>query len=129
MLVAFPIALWVTGFIFDLLGTRGSNAGLWAAGFYCVIAGCVGAVLSAAAGVIDFLYTVPPESSAKNRGLLHGGLNSLVPVALYLCGVPAGFAFSSAGWRNSTADGNRCGDTGNLRMAGRHAGLSQPDWD
>ena len=35
-------------------------------------------MLAAAAGVIDFLYTVPPESSAKNRGLLHGGLNSLV---------------------------------------------------
>ena len=78
MLVGFPIALWVAGFLFDLLGTRSSNAGLWAAGFYSVIGGCVGAVLSAAAGVIDFLYTVPPESSAKNRGLLHGGLNSLV---------------------------------------------------
>jgi nitrite reductase/ring-hydroxylating ferredoxin subunit/uncharacterized membrane protein len=78
MLVGFPIALWVAGFIFDLIGSRGSNAGLWAAGFYSVIGGCVGAVLSAAAGVIDFLYTVPPESSAKNRGLLHGGLNSFV---------------------------------------------------
>jgi uncharacterized membrane protein/nitrite reductase/ring-hydroxylating ferredoxin subunit len=78
MLVGFPIALWVAGFIFDLLGTRGSNTGLWAAGFYSVIGGCVGAVLAATAGVIDFLYTVPPESSAKNRGLLHGGLNSLV---------------------------------------------------
>ena len=41
MLVGFPIALWVTGFIFDLLGARGSNAGLWAAGFYAVIGGCV----------------------------------------------------------------------------------------
>jgi nitrite reductase/ring-hydroxylating ferredoxin subunit/uncharacterized membrane protein len=76
MLVGFPIALWVAGFIFDLIGARGSNAGLWAAGFYSVIGGCVGAVLSAAAGVIDLLYTVPPESSARNRGLLHGGLNT-----------------------------------------------------
>ncbi|HEY4677932.1 MAG TPA: DUF2231 domain-containing protein [Candidatus Angelobacter sp.] len=76
MLVGFPIALWVTGFIFDLIGARGSNAGLWAAGFYSIIGGCVGAVLAATAGVVDWLYTVPPESSAKNRGLLHGGLNS-----------------------------------------------------
>src|SRR6267154_1439195 len=52
MLVGFPIALWVAGFIFDLIGSRGSNAGLWATGFYSVIGGCVGAVLSAAAGVI-----------------------------------------------------------------------------
>jgi uncharacterized membrane protein/nitrite reductase/ring-hydroxylating ferredoxin subunit len=77
MLVGFPIALWVAGFIFDLIGARGLNSGLWAAGFYSVIAGCIMAVLAAAAGVIDWLYTVPPESSAKNRGLLHGGLNSL----------------------------------------------------
>ncbi|HEY2171324.1 MAG TPA: DUF2231 domain-containing protein [Candidatus Angelobacter sp.] len=77
MLVGFPIALWVAGFVFDLIGARGSNSGLWAAGFYSVIAGCVMAVLAATAGVIDWLYTVPPESSAKNRGLLHGGLNSL----------------------------------------------------
>ncbi len=56
MLVGFPIALWVAGLIFDLIGTRGSNAGLWAAGFYSVIGGCVGAVLAAAAGVIDWLY-------------------------------------------------------------------------
>ena len=76
MLVGFPIALWVAGFIFDLIGARGSNAGLWAAGFYSIIGGCVGAVLSAVAGVIDLLQTVPPESSARNRGLLHGGLNS-----------------------------------------------------
>ena len=26
---------------------------------------------------MDWLYTVPPESSAKNRGAIHGGLNSL----------------------------------------------------
>jgi uncharacterized membrane protein/nitrite reductase/ring-hydroxylating ferredoxin subunit len=77
MLVGFPIALWIAGFIFDLIGARGSNTGLWAAGFYSVIAGCVMAVLAAVAGVVDWLYTVPPESSAKNRGLLHGGLNSL----------------------------------------------------
>ncbi len=75
MLVAFPIGLWVAAFIFDLIGRNNPN--LWAAGFYCVIGGCVGAVLSAAAGVIDWLTVVPPKSSAKQRGLLHGGLNSL----------------------------------------------------
>jgi len=77
MLVGFPIALWVAGFIFDLISARGSNTGLWAAGFYSIIAGCVMAVLAAVAGVVDWLYTVPPESSAKNRGAIHGGLNSL----------------------------------------------------
>lgn len=78
MLVAFPIGLWVTALIFDLIAISQSNAGLWAAGFYCVIAGCVGAALAAVAGTIDWVSTVPPNSSAKQRGALHGSLNALL---------------------------------------------------
>jgi uncharacterized membrane protein/nitrite reductase/ring-hydroxylating ferredoxin subunit len=78
MLVAFPIALWVMAFIFDLIGIARGNAGLWAAGFYCLVAGCIGAALAAVPGVIDWLLVVPPKSSAKNRGLLHGSLNVVV---------------------------------------------------
>ena len=77
MLVAFPIALWVMAFIFDLIGVARDHSGLWAAGFYCVIAGCVTAVLAAIPGAIDWLTVVPPRSSAKSRGLLHGSLNVL----------------------------------------------------
>jgi uncharacterized membrane protein/nitrite reductase/ring-hydroxylating ferredoxin subunit len=75
ILVSFPIGLWVVGFIFDLIGIARGHASLWAAGFYCVIAGCVGAALAAVPGAIDWLTVVPPNSSAKNRGLLHGSLN------------------------------------------------------
>jgi len=75
MLVAFPIGLWVAAFIFDLVGRNNPN--LWAAGFYCVIGGCIGAVLAALPGALDWLTVVPPESSAKQRGLIHGGLNTL----------------------------------------------------
>lgn len=77
MLVSFPIGLWVAAFIFTLLGVSRGDASLWAAGFYCVIAGCVGAALAAVPGVIDWLNVVPPNSSAKSRGLLHGALNTL----------------------------------------------------
>jgi uncharacterized membrane protein/nitrite reductase/ring-hydroxylating ferredoxin subunit len=77
MLVAFPIALWVMALIFDLIAVAQGNAELWGAGFYCVIAGCVAAVLAAFPGAIDWLTVVPPESSAKRRGLLHGSLNSV----------------------------------------------------
>lgn len=77
MLVTFPISLWVTAFIFNLIAISRDSAGLWAAGFYCVIAGCIAALLAALPGTIDWLTVVPPESSAKKRGLLHGSLNSL----------------------------------------------------
>lgn len=77
MLVAFPIALWVMAFIFDIIGIVRDSSGLWSAGFDCVIAGCVTAVLAALPGAIDWLTIVPPRSSAKSRGLLHGSLNIL----------------------------------------------------
>jgi nitrite reductase/ring-hydroxylating ferredoxin subunit/uncharacterized membrane protein len=75
MLVSFPIGLWTTAFVFYLIAAPGDNGGLRVAGFYCVIAGCIGAVAAAAAGMVDWLTVIPPNSSAKSRGLLHGGLN------------------------------------------------------
>lgn len=83
MLVAFPIGLWIMAFIFDLIAVARDNAGLWAAGFYCVIAGCVGAFLAAVPGAWDWLTVVPPRSTAKSRGLLHGSLN-VVALILYI---------------------------------------------
>ena len=77
MLITFPFGLWVTSFIFDVIGRVSANHDLFAAGFYAVIAGCVGAALAAVPGVIDLFATVPPNSSARQRGYLHGGINVL----------------------------------------------------
>ena len=93
MLVSFPIGLWTTAFIFDLIAATGHHTGLRAAGFYCVIAGCIGAVTAAAPGILDWLTVIPPNSSAKSRGLLHGGLNVfclvLFVVIAYRLGSPS----------------------------------------
>jgi nitrite reductase/ring-hydroxylating ferredoxin subunit/uncharacterized membrane protein len=77
MLVAFPIGLWITSFILDLIGTWRGNETLWSAGWICVVAGCIGAAAAAVPGLIDLLTVVPPNSSAKRRGFLHGGLNTV----------------------------------------------------
>jgi nitrite reductase/ring-hydroxylating ferredoxin subunit/uncharacterized membrane protein len=81
MLVAFPIALWVMAFIFSVIGAAAATPSLWAAGFYCIIAGCIGATLAAVAGTMDLFGSVPPRSSGRRRGLLHGLLNSLLLLA------------------------------------------------
>jgi uncharacterized membrane protein/nitrite reductase/ring-hydroxylating ferredoxin subunit len=83
MLVAFPIALFVISFIFDLLSRITSNATLAAASWYCVIAGLAGGAAAAVPGVIDLFGAVPPTSSARQRGYLHGGLNVLA-MALFI---------------------------------------------
>ena len=78
MLVAFPIGLWVASFAFDIFGVALRESTLWSAGYYAAIGGSVGAVLAAVPGVIDLFSVVPPKSSAKSRGLIHGAVNTLV---------------------------------------------------
>jgi nitrite reductase/ring-hydroxylating ferredoxin subunit/uncharacterized membrane protein len=78
MLIAFPVGLWITSFVLDLIGAWRGNATLWSAGWICVVAGCIGAAMAAIPGVIDLFAVIPPNSSAKKRGYLHGGLNSLM---------------------------------------------------
>lgn len=75
MLVSFPIAFFTGTLVFDLLG--------WATGktFYTeiapvlTIAGLITALGAAIPGVIDLMHTVPPKSSAKQRGIKHGLAN------------------------------------------------------
>lgn len=76
MLVSFPIGLWVAGFVFDLLGVASGNVYLHIAAYYALIGGCIGAVLAAVPGVIDLFGAVPPNSSARQRGYIHGALNT-----------------------------------------------------
>ena len=77
MLVAFPVGLWISSLIFDLLAVASNNIFLAIAGFYALIGGCVGAALAAVPGVIDLFSVVPPNSSGRNRGYIHGTLNVL----------------------------------------------------
>jgi len=75
MLVAFPIGLWVGSFVFDVISISRGNPSFATAGFCAVIGGCIGAALASIPGVIDLFTVVPPRSSAKQRGYIHGILN------------------------------------------------------
>lgn len=75
MLVAFPLGLFITSFIFDLIGRFGDHPPLNAAAWYCVVAGLCFSVLAAIPGVIDLFSVVPPNSSGRNRGYKHALLN------------------------------------------------------
>ncbi len=77
MLVALPIGLWIGGFVFDVLAKLGVEPRLASAGFYCILGGCIGAAAAAIPGVIDLFGAIPPRSSARTRGYIHGALNVL----------------------------------------------------
>ncbi len=81
MLIAFPIGLLVTSFIFDLISRWRDLPSLGAAAWYCIIAGLIGGVIAAIPGVIDLFSVVPRDSSARSRGYKHAILNGLMLVA------------------------------------------------
>lgn len=83
MLVAFPIGLFITSFIFDLIARGWDLPALSTAAWYCIIAGLVGGVFAAISGAVDLLSVVPPNSSGRNRGYRHAVLNVVV-MALFI---------------------------------------------
>jgi uncharacterized membrane protein len=82
MLIAFPIGLFVTAVIFDIIHLASGTA-LWASiSFYMIAAGIIGGLVAALFGFIDYL-AVPKSTRAKHVGRLHGVGNVLV-VVLFL---------------------------------------------
>ncbi|HEY8402348.1 MAG TPA: DUF2231 domain-containing protein [Cytophagaceae bacterium] len=75
MLVPFPIGFLVGAFIFDVLALISESASLWTTGGYLIVAGIIAGLITAMPGIIDYIYTVPPQSSAKKRATKHALVN------------------------------------------------------
>ena len=80
ILVAFPIAFFTGTLLFDLLARVLERDDFHLVAYYLQLAGIVGAAAATVPGIVDYLYTVPPESSAKKRATQHGLLNVTVLV-------------------------------------------------
>jgi nitrite reductase/ring-hydroxylating ferredoxin subunit/uncharacterized membrane protein len=74
ILVCFPIAFYTGTLLFDILAKTYSPEFLFTA-YNLEIAALIAAGLAAIPGVIDYIYTVPPQSSAKKRGAKHALAN------------------------------------------------------
>lgn len=78
ILVTFPIASFTGTLVFDLIGNITGNEKLLIASGITNLAGIISSVIAAIPGIIDYKYTVPPDSSAKKRAAMHGLLNTMV---------------------------------------------------
>jgi nitrite reductase/ring-hydroxylating ferredoxin subunit/uncharacterized membrane protein len=78
ILIVFPIAFFSGTLLFDVLSLVLDNHSMAATGGYLNIAGVFAAIITASPGFIDFLYTVPPKSSASKRAAKHGIINACV---------------------------------------------------
>jgi uncharacterized membrane protein/nitrite reductase/ring-hydroxylating ferredoxin subunit len=82
MLIPFPIAFLNGALLFDAAGWLLDASTWWTTGGYLGAAGIAAALLAAIPGFIDYLYTVPPNSSGKTRATRHM-LTMLLSVALF----------------------------------------------
>ena len=99
MLIPFPFAFLTGAFVFDAAGRLRDAPSWWATGSHLALAGVATALVAAMPGLIDFIYTVPPASSAKTRAVRHLSVNltavALFAVAWWIRGdaaAPPGFA-------------------------------------
>jgi uncharacterized membrane protein len=82
MLVAFPIGLFSTSLLFDVVRLAGGSESFSVSAFYMIAAGIVGGLAAAVFGLVDFL-AVPRRTRAKTIGAAHGLVN-LVVVSLFI---------------------------------------------
>lgn len=82
MLVVFPLGLFATSLIFDIVHLAGGGDTWGYASFYMIAAGIIGGLGAAVFGLVDWL-AVPPNTRAKRVGALHG-LGNVIVVALFI---------------------------------------------
>ncbi|MDQ6812302.1 MAG: DUF2231 domain-containing protein, partial [Bacteroidota bacterium] len=87
ILVCFPLAFYIGTLLFDSLRIIKDDVAFGLTGQYLHTAGIIAAVCAAIPGLVDYKYTVPPNSSAKKRAAIHGTVNTFVllifGIALY----------------------------------------------
>ena len=77
ILVSFPIAFYTGTLLFDILAKTYSPEFLFTA-YNLEIAALISAAIAAVPGIIDYVKTVPPNSTAKTRGTKHALTNVAV---------------------------------------------------
>jgi uncharacterized membrane protein len=82
MLVVFPLGLFATSLVFDLVRLAGGGDSFSVAAFYMIAAGIVGGLAAAVFGLVDFL-AIPRHTRAKTIGAAHG-LANVVIVGLFI---------------------------------------------
>ena len=81
-LIPFPFAFLEGALLFDVAGVVFSRPEWGATASHLTIAGIVAGLLAAVPGIIDYFYTVPPNSSGKNRARKHG-VGNVIALGLF----------------------------------------------
>jgi uncharacterized membrane protein len=77
MLIVFPLGLFVTAVVFDLVQLISDDNTFGQVGYWNIAAGLIGAVFAAVTGLVDWT-AIPAGTRAKRVGRLHAGGNTVV---------------------------------------------------
>jgi uncharacterized membrane protein len=77
MLIVFPLGLFATSFVFDIISLATRNGGFAEISFWMIAPGLIGGLVAGIFGLIDYV-AIPPGTRAKRIGALHGLGNALV---------------------------------------------------
>ena len=89
MLIPFPFAFLTGGWGFRVAAAMSGNDDLKTVSRYLVPAGLVAGLVAAVPGLIDYLGSVPPQSSGNKRAIKHALFN-VTSLALFTAGWLAG---------------------------------------
>jgi nitrite reductase/ring-hydroxylating ferredoxin subunit/uncharacterized membrane protein len=76
MLIPYPFAFLTGGWGFGVAAAATGNRDLATVARYLIPTGVAAGLVAAVPGIVDFLESVPPDSSAKERARKHGLLNT-----------------------------------------------------
>jgi nitrite reductase/ring-hydroxylating ferredoxin subunit/uncharacterized membrane protein len=76
MLIPYPFAFLTGGWGFGLAAAFTGSRDLRTVARYLIPTGLAAGTIAAVPGIVDYLHSVPPQSSAKERARTHGLLNS-----------------------------------------------------
>jgi len=87
-LIPFPFAFLTGALLFDVASAVLDDPSLGLTGGYLALAGIASGLLAAIPGIIDYVYTVPPQSSGKTRATRHA-VGNLLALALFSAALTA----------------------------------------
>lgn len=93
MLIHFPAALLPMDFVCALLGKWLQEPGLAEAGHYAAFGGISLGAAAIATGMFDLVDVSRENSTALNKALIHGGINSVVLIGYLMLMMPAWNAY------------------------------------
>ncbi len=96
-LIPFPFAFLYGAFLFDLAGRVAERPTWWTIGAHLTFVGIVAALVAAVPGFIDYVKTVPPKSTGKQRATRHMVVNLSAVIAFGAAWILRGEAASAPG--------------------------------